>query len=61
MRTIHCTLQRGGAVGSRTGIQLAQERLDDSDGSVPKAEVVDEMARVLEDVEAELERQYGEE
>jgi hypothetical protein len=35
--------------------------LDDSDGSVPKAEVVDEMARVLEDVEAELERQYGEE
>jgi len=42
-------------------IQLAHERLDDADGTVPRAEVLDEAARVLEDVKTELERQYGEE
>ncbi|RLM56478.1 hypothetical protein DVK02_08180 [Halobellus sp. Atlit-31R] len=42
-------------------IQLAHERLDDADGTVPRAEVLDEAVRVLEDVKAELERQYGEE
>ena len=42
-------------------IQLAHERLDDADGTVPRAEVLDEAVRVLKTVEVELERQYGEE
>jgi hypothetical protein len=42
-------------------IQLAHERLDDADETVPRAEVLDEAMQVLEDVKAELERQYGEE
>jgi hypothetical protein len=42
-------------------IQLAHERLDDADETVPKGDVLDEAARVLEDVKTELERQYGEE
>ena len=42
-------------------IQLADERLDGADGTVPRAEVIDEAVRVLKAVEVELERQYGEE
>lgn len=42
-------------------VDLAHERLDDADVTVPKSGVLNEAMQVLEDVEAELERRYGEE
>jgi len=39
-------------------IQLAHKRLDDADGTVPKAEVLDEVTTVLEEIERQLQRRF---
>jgi hypothetical protein len=40
-------------------VQLAQEWVDEPDGTAPKGEVLDEATEVLDGVEAELERRYS--